>query len=184
MRPDGNIERQKARLVAREDKQLKGKDYKHAFSPVAKFASVRILIALVAMKNEQLDINNTFLHGYVEEEIYTKPPLGYIDRNEGKFCKLHKSLYGLKQASRQWNIQLKNFLLKRGFVQLKRDYSLFCRQDKEKMCIVLVYVDDLLISGDNEAYICTLKQDLHTEFTYSEGFGRDDMLFGPRSVHE
>lgn len=52
------------------------------------------------------------------------------------------------------------------------------------MCIVLVYVDDLLISGDNEAYICTLKQDLHTEFTYSEGFGRDDMLFGPRSVHE
>lgn len=155
----------KARLVAREDKRLNGKDYKHTFS--LKFASVKILIALAAMKNwtlQQLDINNAFLHGYVEEELYMKPPPEYIDRNEGRVCKLHRSLYGLKQASRQCNIQLKNFLLNRGFVQSKRDCSLFCRREEERMCIVLVYVDDLLISGDDAGCICTLKQDHHTEF--------------------
>ncbi|KAL2893587.1 Retrovirus-related Pol polyprotein from transposon TNT 1-94 [Bienertia sinuspersici] len=168
---DGNVERLKARLVARGDKQIKHKDYKHTFSPVAKFSTVRILLALASMKDwklHQLDINNAFLHGYLEEEVYLKPPLGYDKVPEGQVCKLKRSLYGLKQASRQWNQELKHFLLHKGFKQCKRDYSLFCRFENGKYTIVLVYVDDLLISGDDEEYISFLKQSLDNQFTIKD----------------
>lgn len=95
--PDGTLERCKARLVARGDKQIKGKDYKHTFSPVAKFTTIRVLIALAATKNwelHQLDINNAFFHGYIEEELYMLPPPG-LTVPPGLVCKLRRSIYGL-----------------------------------------------------------------------------------------
>ena len=121
--PNGTIERYKARLVARGDKQIKGKDYKYTFSPVARFTTIRTLIAIAAAKHwsiQQVDINNAFLHGYISEDIYMLPPQGYSKALPGQVCKLNRSLYGLKQASRQWNIELKNFLLHSlGFIQSK-----------------------------------------------------------------
>lgn len=100
---DGNVTRLKARLVARGDKQVAGKDYNVTFSPVAKFASVRILIALATSKKwklHQLDINNAFLHGYLDKEIYLRIPDGFGSIGEGKVFKLIKSIYGLRQSSR------------------------------------------------------------------------------------
>ena len=114
-RPNGSIERHKARLVIRGFEQVKDKDYKHTFSPVAKLTTVRVLIALASSKGwplHQLDINNAFLHGFIDEEVYMSPPEGYGKAQAGQVCKLERSLYGLKQASRQWNLELTKFLLK------------------------------------------------------------------------
>ena len=117
---EGKVERLKARLVARGDKQEKGKDYKHTFSPVAKFTTVRMVFALATLKDwklHQLDINNAFLHGFIEEDLYMKAPQGCHNVPAGMVCKLRKSIYGLKQASRQWNLELTKFLKSRGFHQ-------------------------------------------------------------------
>lgn len=94
----------KARVVARGDKQIKGKDYIETFSPVAKFTTVRSLIALATTQNwnlHQLGINNAFLHGYLEEEVYMMPPEGYTKARKRQVCRLKRSIYGLKQASRE-----------------------------------------------------------------------------------
>jgi len=103
-RPNGSIERYKARLVIREFQQVKDKDYKHTFYPVAKLTTVRIFIALATAQGwllHQLDINNAFLHGFLDEEVYMHPPEGYDKAQPSHVCKLERSLYGLKQASRQ-----------------------------------------------------------------------------------
>ena len=101
--PDGSTERYKTRFVISGFKQVKDKDYKHTFSPVAKLTTVRILIALATAKGwplHQLDINNAFLHGFIDKEVYMHPPEDYVIAKPGQVCKLERSLYGLKQASR------------------------------------------------------------------------------------
>jgi len=128
--PDGAVDRHKARLVIRGFEQIKDKDYKHTFSPVAKLITVRVFIALATAKHwplHQLDINNAFLHGFIDEDVYMLPPEGYATGLPGQVCKLQRSLYGLKQASRQWNIELAKFLVTEGFTQSKNDYSLFTK---------------------------------------------------------
>lgn len=153
-RPDGSVERHKATMVVKGCNQVKDKDYKHTFSPVAKMATVGILIVLATTRNwplHQLDINNAFLHGYIDEEVYMLPPTGYTKALPGQVCKLKKSLYGLKQASMQWNVELTKFSVHNGFVQSKSDYSLFTKSSTGKVIHILVYVDDLLIIG-NDAY--------------------------------
>jgi len=95
----GFIERHKARLVIGDFEQVKDKYYKHTFSLVAKITTVRVFIALAAAMDcdlHQLDINNAFLHGFLEEEVYMLPPEGYFLAQPGQVCKLQKSLDGLK----------------------------------------------------------------------------------------
>nr|GEU33498.1 retrovirus-related Pol polyprotein from transposon TNT 1-94 [Tanacetum cinerariifolium] len=157
--PDGSEERKKARLVVRGFNQKEGLDYKHTFSPVAKLAIVRVLVALAAAKQwplHQLDVNNTFLHGYIDEEIYMLPPQVYNKDAKCQVCKLKRSLYGLKQASRQWNHELTKFLTSLGYEQSKLDYSLFVKNNKASFTAALVYVDDVLITGNSEEEIINL----------------------------
>jgi len=172
LKPDGTIERFKARFVVRGFNQIKDKDYKHTFSPVTKLPTVRVLIALATTKGwplHQLDIHNAFLHGNLDEELYITPPEGYR-KAQGKVCKLNKSLYGLKQASRQWNKEFTQFLAKIGFSQSKHDYSLFTKgtMSSGSFLAIIVYVDDILITGQDDHSITELKKQFHQTFTVKD----------------
>lgn len=170
-KPNGSIDRYKARLVIRGFSQQLGIDYKHTFSPVAKQATVRLVIALAASYKwhlKQLDVNNAFLHGFLDEEIYMLPPLGYTKASLGQVCKLTKSLYGLKQASRQWNIELTKFLLSLGFLQSPNDHSLFIYKTDSVYTVAIIYVDDILLTGPHLDHITYVKDSLHDKFSIKD----------------
>lgn len=97
----------------------------------------------------QLDINNTFLHGYLDEDVYMEAPEGYTKMQKVQVCKLRKSSYGLKQASRQWNLELTTQLKEYGFKQYPHDYCLFVLSSKEFFLILLVYVGDIILTGSS-----------------------------------
>lgn len=123
--------------------------------------TVRTLLAIAAQKNwhlHQLDVNNAFLHGDLPEEVYMDLPLGYDTQGQSNLvCKLQKSIYGLKQASRQWFHKLTEALLLVGYTQSLADYSVFTLHHEGHFTAVLVYVDDTLIAGDHLPTIEALK---------------------------
>ena len=166
-RSDGSIERYKARLVAKGYTQLEGIDYHDTFSPTAKMVTVRCLLALAAARDwslHQLDVHNVFLHGDLHEEIYMTPPPGLRRQGENIVCRLNKSLYGLKQASRQWFAKFSEAIKSAGYIQSKADYSLFTRQQGQSFTALLIYVDDILITGNDPEAINALKRFLHGHF--------------------
>ncbi|GJW45176.1 ribonuclease H-like domain-containing protein [Tanacetum coccineum] len=112
----------------------------------------------------QMDVNNAFLYGDLNETMYRTLPPGYFPKNETRVCKLNKSLYGLKQATKQWNAKLTSALVKCGFVQSKSDYSLFTKKFGDVFIILLVYVDDIIITGNNLHETNKFKQFLKTKF--------------------
>ena len=165
---DGSVERYKARLVAKGYSQREGLDFLETFSPVAKTVSVRVLLALASAKGwplHQLDINNAFLHGDLDEEVYMTLPLGFHSKGECSsphssaplVCKLVNSLYGLKQASRQWNAKLFATILQPGFTQSEADHSLFIHCNGDLFTALLVYVDDMVLTGNNPNCIASIK---------------------------
>jgi hypothetical protein len=164
---DGTVERYKARLVILGNHQVEGVDYDETFAPVVKMVTVRTVLAVAAVKNwelHQMDVHNAFLHGDLQEEVFMKPPPGFHTTRPGMVCRLHKSLYGLKQAPRCWFAKLSTALKAYGFKQSLSDYSLFTLQQQGSILGVLVYVDDLIISGNDHAVISTFKTYLHTCF--------------------
>ena len=108
-----------ARLVAKGFTQLEGVDFDETFSPVARFESLRLLLALATLEDwhiHQMDVKSAFLHGELEEEIYMEQPVGFVTAgSEHLVCRLQKALYGLKQASRAWNVQFHGVLCELGF---------------------------------------------------------------------
>ena len=167
---DGTIERYKARLVAKGYTQKYGIDFKETFSPVVKMPTIRAVLALAASHQwpiYQLDVNNAFLHGDLHEEVYMNMPPG-IPNPHHKVCKLKKSLYGLKQASRQWYAKLLAELLLQGFQQSKADHSLFIKKSGINIIIATVYVDDILLTGTDALGINDLKKHLDTIFSIKD----------------
>ncbi|KAG7546558.1 Retrotransposon gag domain [Arabidopsis suecica] len=169
---DGSIERYKARLVAKGYTQQEGLDYEETFSPVAKLTSVRMMLLLAAKLRwsiHQLDISNAFLNGDLDEEIYMKVPPGYADLigealPPNAVCRLHKSIYGLKQASRQWFLKLSATLKTMGFGKSNADHTLFTKYVDGVFLGVLVYVDDILIVSNSDAAVAGFIEELKMFF--------------------
>lgn len=130
--------------------------------------TIRIVLSLAvhhAWSIKQLDVSNAFLHGNIDEEVYMRQPLGYKDPVHPSFvCKLSKALYGLRQAPRAWFFVFSGFLLQQNFAQSKADSSLFIKKTATDITLVLVYVDDILITGSNTAYIQDLVTVLSSKF--------------------
>ena len=145
-----------------------GVDYSDTFSPVAKMTYVRLFISLVATHNwdlHQLDIKNAFLHGDLQEEVYMEQPLGFVARGEiGKVCCLRKSLYGLKQSPRAWFGKFNQVVEKFGLQKSKSDHSVFYRNSSSGIILLVVYVDDIVITGSDSTRISSLKSFLHGLF--------------------
>jgi histone deacetylase 1/2 len=125
--PDGTVNKFKARLVAKGFLQTAGFDFTETFSPVIKPITIRIILTLAVTfkwQVQQIDINNAFLNGILQEEVYMTQPSGFEASDKSLVCKLHKSLYGLKQAPRAWYERLTQTLLNMGFVKSRCDPSL------------------------------------------------------------
>jgi hypothetical protein len=142
--------------------QKAGIDYIETCSPVIKLVTVKVLLFIAAIKGWcllQFDVNNVFLQGDLKEEIYMRRPPGYSVGRTNQVCKLLRSLYGLKQASR-FSISLIAF----GFTQSKTDYSLFTKVDNNSFIALLVYVYDIIVAGNCSSSIESVKSFLHNQF--------------------
>ncbi|KAG9454499.1 hypothetical protein H6P81_007403 [Aristolochia fimbriata] len=163
---DGSIDRYKARLVAKGYNQEYGIDYKETFAPVTRLTSVRVLIAIASIRHWdlfQMDVKNAFLNGALTEEVYMVPPPG-SSHPSGQVCRLRRALYGLKQAPRAWFSTLCSKIVKFGYTQSSHDSALFIRQSSSDIVLLLLYVDDMMITGDDIQGIFDLKRYLSSCF--------------------
>ena len=151
---DGTISRYKARLVAKGFHQTHGEDYTETFSPVMKASTVRIVLSLAVMNKwilRQIDVNNAFLNGIFVEDVYMAQPTGFTDSTKPTHvCKLKKAIYGLKQAPRAWFDRFKSAMVSQWrFLNSKSDSSLFYKWENGHILLVLVYVDDIIVTGSS-----------------------------------
>jgi hypothetical protein len=162
----GLIDRYKARYVINGNKQKDGIDYDEIYAPVAKQTSIRLLLALSVFEGmhlHQLDVKTAFLYSDLNENIYVRPPDGYSNESR-EVWRLKKSVYGLKQASRQWNIKLNEFLIKIGFKSLITDHCIYLRRKGDKFSILSIWVDDIIIAAKTSTEIQDIKDSFKSKF--------------------
>jgi hypothetical protein len=163
---DGQISRYKAKLVSKGFQQVHGIDYGETFAPVVKMDSIQLALAIVATKGwkfHQMDMKNAFLHGDLSEEIYMEQPQGFM-HDSSLVCRLKKSLYGLKQALRAWYAKMDSYMLSQKFVRFKSDSNVYMLRTVDSLLLLVMYVDDLLITGCSTSTIVVVKRILHDRF--------------------
>nr|GFB09022.1 putative RNA-directed DNA polymerase [Tanacetum cinerariifolium] len=170
---NGSIDKHKARLVVKGYAQRQGIDYSEVFAPVARWDTIRTILAFAAqqgMKVHQLDIRSAFLYGELEETVFVEKPQGFeIQGMEEKVNRLRKALYGLKQAPRAWYGRIKSYFKRQGFNKCPYEPTLFVRSDKEgELLIVSIYVDDLIVTGTTLSLIEKFKTSMKSKFEMSD----------------
>ncbi|KAJ9537516.1 hypothetical protein OSB04_030249 [Centaurea solstitialis] len=162
-----------ARLVVKGYSQRHGIDYDEVFAPVARWDTIRMLLALAACKSWevfQLDVKSAFLHGDLKEMMYVEQPEGYIKAGEEhKAYRLKKALYGLKQAPRAWHSRIEEYFMRNGFKKCSHEHTLFVKNGKEgDFLLVSLYVDDLIFTGTNLSLCEEFKISMKQEFDMTD----------------
>ncbi|KAL0350010.1 UNVERIFIED_CONTAM: Retrovirus-related Pol polyprotein from transposon TNT 1-94 [Sesamum radiatum] len=185
LKPDGSIDKFKARLVAKGFKQKEGIDYFDTYSPVARLTTIRVLIALALVYNlsiHQMDVKIAFLYGELEEKIYMDQPEGFVAHgNQRKVCKLVKSLYGLKQAPKQWHEKFDQTILAFRFTLNENDKCIYCKVKGDRIIILCLYVDDILLIGSCIEIITETKSFLKNKFEMKD-MGEADLILGIKLI--
>lgn len=161
----GRVSKYKARLVAQGFSQKYGIDFDEVFAPVANSVTFRMLLSISGIRNyfvKHFDVKTAFLNGTLNEDIYMRQPPGFCKNDQ--VYKLKKSLYGLKQAARVWNLVLHGALVKRGSVQSQEDRCLYTIREGKDVCFILVHVDDLLMAGSSMKLIESISEALSKVF--------------------
>src|SRR3954447_3450750 len=169
---DGNVTVYKARLVAKGFRQIQGIDYDENFSLVAKLKSVRILLAIAAYYGYeiwQMDVKTVFLNGDIDEELYMMQPKGFVDpKDSNKVCKLQRSIYGLKQASRSWNQCFDKVIKSFGFIQTYGEACICKKVSGSSVAFLILYVDDIFLIGNDVDLLNSVKDYLNNSFSMKD----------------
>ena len=164
----GQIERYKARLVAKCFSQKEGINYKETFSPVSTKDGFRIIMAIVAhfdLELHQMDVKTAFLNGDLYENVYMTQPIGFkVDGKEHLVCKLKKSIYGLKQASRQWYLKFDIVVTTNGFKENIFDQCIYMRVSGSSYIFLVLYVGDILLASNDTDLLLETKDILSSHF--------------------
>nr|GEZ17108.1 putative retrotransposon protein [Tanacetum cinerariifolium] len=178
---DGFVHTYKARLVAKGYTQTLGIDYEETFSPVADIRAIRILIAIVAYYDYeiwQMVVKTAFLNGYLNEEVYMDQPEGFVNpKYPNRVCKLKRSIYGLKQASRQWNKRFDDEIRKFSFTQNHDEPCVYLKASGRNITFLILYVDDILIMENNIPMLQGVKSYLGRCFAMKD-FGKAEYILG------
>ena len=184
---DGKVETFKARLVAKGFTQKEGLDYEETYSPVAMLKSIRILLSIAANLDYeiwQMDVKTAFLNGSLEESIYMMQPDGFTAKGqEHMLCKLKKSIYGLKQASRSWNTRFDQEVKSFGFDQCPIEYCVYWKRDGQKVVFLVIYVDDILLIGNDVGLLSSVKVWLSSRFDMKD-LGEAGQILGINLIRD
>jgi hypothetical protein len=167
----GQVVRNKARLVCKGYAQIKGLDFYETFAPVARLEAIRIFLAYACHKRfkvYQMDVKSTFLNGDLNEEVYMEQPEGFeLSDSPDLVCKLKKVLYGLKKSPRAWYHRLYTYLKDKGFKRGTFDNNLYIKTKGNDLLIVLVYVDDIIFGCNKESLVQWFASATESEFEMS-----------------
>jgi transposase InsO family protein len=172
----GQVAKYKTRVVVQGFAQQYGIDYDEVYAPVAKFATLRVILAIAAALDyeiHQMDVCTAFLNGVLQEDVYVKIPPGFEHHGDSnKVWRLKKSMYGLKQSPRTWNQRLHHFLIKNGYTRLNSDHSVYILPsttgDAPFLVVIAIYVDDLVIVALDLSYIARAKKMFCDEFKMTD----------------
>ena len=158
---DGNITIYKARLAAKGFRQVQGVDYDETFSPIAMLKSVQIMLAIATFYDYeiwQMDVQTAFLNRLFKEELYMMQPKFFVyPKSANKVCKLHRSIYGLVQASRSLNIRFDEVIKAYGFIQTYGEAYIYKKVSGSSVAFLILYVDDILLIGNDIEFLDSIK---------------------------
>ena len=174
-------------MVAKGNTQQEGIDYKKTLSPVVRFMSIHLILAIVArmdLELYQMNVKIDFLNGELDEDIYMNQPLSFeLKGHERKVCKLKRSIYGRKQALRQWNLKFHQAMLKDGFTMMEEDYCVYIKCSNIGFIIMSLYVDDILVTGNDKKLIDVIKKWLSLNFEIKD-MAEASYVFGVKILRD